>query len=109
MLTQVTRAASLTGISLHRAEMDVRAYFPHGAKYDLPESRTACEILEYRLDLGTEASRQQVCKLARWAERACHVVNTFREPVDVLPTLRLNGTEIPLREWLGAPGGKVRL
>ena len=101
MLTQVTRAASLAGVRLHSAVMDVRGYFPHGAKYDLPEPRTACEMLEYSLDLGTEAPREQVCELARWAERACHVVNTFREPVEVLPALRLNGTEIPPREWLG--------
>lgn len=101
MLTQVTRAASRNGIQLESAEMDIRAHFPHGAKYDLDDPRTAAELLTYTLDLRTSAPFEQVRAVVRWAERACHVVNTFREPVEVLPNLRVNGAEVPLREWLG--------
>jgi len=81
--------------------MEIRAHFPHGAKYDLDDPRTASELLTYTLDLRTNAPLEQVREVARWAERACHVVNTFREPVDVLPTLRVNGSEVPVGEWLG--------
>lgn len=101
MLTQVTRAASRNGVDLESAEMEIRAHFPHGAKYDLEDPRTAAELLTYTLDLRTDSPLEQVREVVRWAEHACHVVNTFREPVDVLPNLRVNGSEVPVREWLG--------
>ncbi len=93
MLTQVTRFASVMGIELEAAEIDVRASFPTTEKYGVGGGGAAMERLEYTLDLRSGAARDRVTELARRAERACHAASSLRAPI--VAKLRLNGEDQP--------------
>jgi len=94
LLTQFTRAAALKAIELDDLRVDVRASFPVEWRYGLGDASSACDRLVYTVDVATDASDETVAGLLRWAERACHVVNSLREPVRVDVTLRHNGVEL---------------
>ncbi len=77
--------------------MDLRARFPNELKFALDESAgSAMRELRYTLVLESEAPREDVLRLVRRAEANCHAAQSLRQPVPVLPLLRLNGEEIPL-------------
>jgi uncharacterized OsmC-like protein len=94
LLTQYTRAAAIHGVPVDDLQIEVRASFPVEWKYGLGEASSACDRLSYTLDVASPAPPESLVELLAWAERACHVVSTFREPVPVEVTLRHNGKAI---------------
>ncbi len=96
MLTQLARFASVQGIPIEKAEMDLRATFPQEGKYGLdPEGGSAMERLEYVMTVASGAPREKVAALVETAERFCHAANSLRVPVPVHGALRLNGEDVP--------------
>ena len=81
------------------ASMDLRATFPNDLKYDLDGvGSSAMEVLRYTVDIRSPAPREDVVRVLRRAEANCHAANSLREPVPVVPALRLNGEDVPLDE-----------
>ena len=91
------RFASVEGIELTAASMDLRARFPNELKYALDESKSsAMQELRYTLKLTSSAPREEVLRLVRRAEANCHAAQSLKHPVPVYPLLELNGEEVPL-------------
>ena len=91
------RFASVEGIELTTASMDVRARLPNELKYGLDESKSsAMQELRYTLKVASPAPRDEVLRLVRRAEANCHAAQSLRQPVPVYPLLELNGEEVPL-------------
>lgn len=95
LLTQYTRAAAIHEVVVDDLRIDVRASFPVEWKYGLGDASSACNRLSYTLDVASPASAAQLAELLAWAERACHVVSSLREPVPVEVRLRRNGSDVP--------------
>ena len=93
------RFASVDDVPLTAATMDLRATFPNDLKFDLAEgASSAMEVLAYTIVVESPAPRDAVVRLVRRAEANCHAANSLRVPVTVIPSLRLNGEDIPLEE-----------
>jgi hypothetical protein len=91
------RFASVEGIPLTAASMDLRAEFPNDLKFDLAvDSSSAMEELRYVVAVESPAPREDVLRVVRRAEANCHAVQSLRHPVPVFPVLQLNGEETPL-------------
>ena len=94
MLTQVARFAHIYDVSLYGAEMDVRAEFDAGDKMGLGGPGAAFDRVSYNLSIESDSPAEAVQKLAAHAERGCHVAQTLRNPVEVIPRIVLNGVEL---------------
>lgn len=83
-------------VPVESAELELRASFPMGGKYGVPEEEgVAMEKLTYVLDVKSSARPERVRALVEKAEATCHASNSLRVPVPVEGRLRLNGSELP--------------
>ncbi len=76
------------------ASADVRATFRNTQKYDVDDAPPHFEEVSIRLDVASPASADQVRKLVRHAERACHAAQSLRQPVPVELEARHNGSAL---------------
>lgn len=91
------RFASVEGVELTAASMDLRARFPNELKYALDASKSsAMQELRYTVKVTSPASREDVLRVVRRAEANCHAAQSLRQPVPLHPVLELNGEEIAL-------------
>ncbi len=75
--------AHLYDVILRDADVDLRATFDSGEKYDLPGPGAAFQKVVLRLTIDSPSPREQVLKLAAHAERGCTTAQSLRQPVPV--------------------------
>jgi hypothetical protein len=93
------RYASVENVPLTAASMDLRGTFPNDLKYGLAEgASSAMEELTYTLAVESAAPREDVLRIVRRAGANCHAEQSLRNPVPVIPRLKLNGEEVVLGE-----------
>ena len=80
-------------VNLYDAEMDVRAEFDAG-EMGLGGSGAAFDLVSYNLSIESDSPAEAVQKLVAHAERGCHVAQTIRNPVEVIPRIVLNGVAL---------------
>ncbi len=68
--------------------------FDQRGKFGLAEVPSACRRFIYQLDLDSPDKPERVLELLTFMERSCYATNTLRQPVEVVPRLRLNGREL---------------
>jgi hypothetical protein len=56
----------------------------------------AFESVVFAVDIQSSAAPEQVKKLIRHAQRGCHAEQTFRNPIPVMTTARLNKQQLDL-------------
>jgi organic hydroperoxide reductase OsmC/OhrA len=87
----VARFAPLYEVAIDDARADVRATFRNTEKYGVDDAPAYFEEVVIRLELDSPAAAEQVRRLARHAERACHAAQSLRHPVPVHLEARHNG------------------
>jgi hypothetical protein len=91
------RFASVEGVEITAAAMELRARFPNELKYGLDMSASsAMQELRYTIKVTSPAPREDVLRVVRRAEANCHAAQSLRQPVPVHPLLELNGEEVQL-------------
>lgn len=93
-MSQLTQCASYLGVRVEKAELWVKGEFDQRGKFGLADVPSACKRFEYRLDLQSPDNEQRVVELLAFMERSCYATNTLRQPVEVVPRLFLNGSEV---------------
>lgn len=95
MLSHVTQFASVLGVPVEAAEIELRAAFPMDGDYGLAETKgTAMERLSYTLRIESAADAGRVAALIERVESGCYALNSLRVPVEVAREVRLNGDAI---------------
>lgn len=79
---------------IDRAELTVTGEFDQRGKFGLADVPSACRRFTYELDVQSPEPQERVVELLAFMERSCYATNTLRQPVDVVPRLRLNGREV---------------
>jgi hypothetical protein len=82
-------------VPLDSVEIELRAAFDSQRKYGLGDVSPACQELVYTLDISSPAPEARIREAVQQAEAMCYAVQTFKEPVPVVPVVRLNGREVP--------------
>ncbi len=75
--------AHLYDVILRDADVDLRATFDSGNKFDLPGPGAAFQKVILRLTIDSPSPRERVLALADHAERGCHAAQSLRQPVPV--------------------------
>ena len=96
MLTQLARFAPLYEVEIDDATADVRATFFNTEKYDVDDSPPHFESVSIKLAIDSPAPTEQVRKLVRHAERACHAAQSLRQPIPVSLRAQLGGLELDM-------------
>lgn len=68
--------------------------FDQRGKFGLADVPSACRRFTYQLDLDSQEKPQRILELLTFMERSCYATNTLRQPVEVVPRLRLNGRDV---------------
>ncbi|MCH7570351.1 MAG: OsmC family protein [Deltaproteobacteria bacterium] len=92
----MTQCASYLAIRIDKAELTVRGEFDQKGKFGLADVPSACKLFVYELTLQSPEKEERIVELLAAVERSCYATNTLRNPVEVVPQLRLNGKEVPL-------------
>ncbi len=87
----MARFAPLYEVPVQDATTDVRGSFRNTEKYDVDDAPPYFEEVTIALAIESGAPREQVEKLVRHAERACHAAQTLRHGVPVRLSATLNG------------------
>jgi organic hydroperoxide reductase OsmC/OhrA len=90
----VARFAPLYEVEVADASADVRATFRNTEKYDVDDAPPYFEAVQIRLEVDSPAAPDQVRKLVRHAERACHAAQSLRQPIPVNLEARHNGSAL---------------
>jgi uncharacterized OsmC-like protein len=90
----VARFAPLYEVPIQDATADVRGTFRNTEKYDVDDAPPYFEEVTIALAITSEAAADQVGRLVRHAERACHAAQTLRHGVPVRLSATLNGAQI---------------
>jgi uncharacterized OsmC-like protein len=90
----VARFAPLYEVPVQDATADVRGTFRNTEKYDVDDAPPYFEEVTIALAIASDAPSEQVVKLVRHAERACHAAQTLRHGVPVRLSATLNGAQI---------------
>jgi hypothetical protein len=93
-LSQLTQCASYLGVRIEKAELTVKGEFDQRGKFGLADVPSACKRFIYQLDLQSPDKEDRVVDLLAFMERSCYATNSLRQPVEVVPQLRLNGREV---------------
>ncbi len=92
----MTQCASYLGIKIDNAELSVRGEFDQRGKFGLADVPSACKRLVYELSIQSPEKKERIVELLTAVERSCYATNTLRNPVEVVPGIKLNGKEVPL-------------
>ncbi|MFQ5540544.1 MAG: OsmC family protein [Candidatus Binatia bacterium] len=92
----MTQCASYLDIKIDNAELSVRGEFDQRGKFGLADVPSACKRLVYELSLQSPEKEERIVDLLDAIERSCYATNTLRNPVEVVPQVRLNGKEVSL-------------
>jgi len=92
----VTQCASYLGIKIDNAELSVRGEFDQRGKFGLADVPSACKRLVYELSIQSPEKEERIVELLAAVERSCYATNSLRNPVEVVPGIKLNGKEVPL-------------
>ena len=84
------------GIQIEKAELSIKGEFDQRGKFGLVDVPSACKRLVYELVLQSPEEEGRIVELLAAVERSCYATNTLRNPVDVVPRVRLNGKEVLL-------------
>lgn len=76
------------------AELTVTGEFDQRGKFGLADVPSACRRFAYQLDLQSPEKEARVVELLAFMERSCYATNSLRQPVEVVPSLILNGREV---------------
>jgi hypothetical protein len=85
-------------VIIEDAEVDVRATFSVADKFDLGGPPGAFQHVTFDLELRSPAAHDDVVRLVRHAERACHAAQTFRAPVPTDLNVTFNGEALSIPE-----------
>ncbi len=87
----MARFAPLYEVPIDDASADVRGTFRNTEKYGIDDAPPYFEDVSIALTIASPAPAEQVGKLVRHAERACHAAQTLRHGVPVHLAATLNG------------------
>jgi hypothetical protein len=76
------------------AELSVRGEFDQRGKFGLVDTPSAMTRFTYELSLQSPEPEERVLELLAFMERSCYATNTLRQPVEVVPRLKLNGRDV---------------
>jgi uncharacterized OsmC-like protein len=96
LLTQIARFAHLYDVLIEEGKVDVRCSFDVADKLGLDGPGAAFDSVHFLVDLQSPAPPEQVKKLIEHARRGCHTEQTFRHPIPVSASAKLNGQELGL-------------
>jgi hypothetical protein len=92
----LTQCASYLGVQVESAELTVRGEFDQRGKFGLIDTPSAMTRFIYELSLQSPETEARVIELLDFMERSCYATNTLRQPVEVVPRLKLNGRDVPV-------------
>jgi organic hydroperoxide reductase OsmC/OhrA len=75
--------AHLYNVILMDVDVDLRATFDSGDKFDIGGSGAAFQKVVYRVMVDSPSPEEQVQQLLAHAERGCHTAQSLRLPVQV--------------------------
>jgi len=87
-------------VPIEDGKVDVRCTFDVADKMGLEGPGAAFESVAFAVELESSAAPEQVKKLIQHAERGCHAEQTFRNPIPVATSARLNGKKLELQRTL---------
>jgi organic hydroperoxide reductase OsmC/OhrA len=76
--------AHLYNVILMDVDVDLRATFDSGDKFDIGGPGAAFQKVIYRVTVDSPSPEEQVQQLLAHAERGCHSAQSLRLPVEVL-------------------------
>jgi organic hydroperoxide reductase OsmC/OhrA len=97
MLAQVARFAHLYSVVVLDAKMDVRGELDVADKMGLEGPGAAFQRISWTLSIESDSPAEAVQQLVEHAERACHSSQSFKQPVEVVPTVVVNGKPIIMK------------
>lgn len=75
--------AHLYNVILMDVDVDLRATFDSGDKFDIGGPGAAFQKVIYRVTVDSPSPEEQVQQLLAHAERGCHTAQSLRLPVEV--------------------------
>ena len=75
--------AHLYQVILRDVDVDLRAIFDSGDKFDIGGPGAAFQKVVYRVTIDSPSPEEQVQRLVEHAERGCHTAQSLRQPVPV--------------------------
>lgn len=75
--------AHLYQVVLRDVDVDLRATFDSGDKFDIGGPGAAFQKVIYRVTIDSPSPEEQVQCLLEHAERGCHTAQSLRQPVPV--------------------------
>lgn len=86
--------AHLYEVILRDVDVDLRATFDSGDKFDIGGPGAAFQKVVYRITIDSPTPEGQVRKLVNHAERGCHTAQSLQQPVAVeVETIIKNHTD----------------
>lgn len=75
--------AHLYNVVLMDVDVDLRATFDSGDKFDIGGPGAAFQKVIYHVTVDSPSPEEQINKLLAHAERGCHTAQSLRQPVEV--------------------------
>ena len=72
----------------------MKGEFDQRGKFGLADTPSACKRFTYELSLKSSEKEERIVELLAFMERSCYATNSLRQPVEVVPRLVLNGSEV---------------
>lgn len=91
MLTQLARSSESRKIKLDDVSMTVTPKFEQTGSIGADTIASRLIDIETDLKIESSASKEDIEKLVKTAERMCFLMDTIREPHEVKNTVSLNG------------------
>ena len=93
MFSQFKRLAVKADVALDDLEMDLRMTYDLSGKFPLKDFSQAAQGLSYLFSIKTAAAADEVIKVAQFADKGCHTVNSMRKRMPVSGKIILNDRE----------------
>ena len=93
MFSQFKRLAAKADVLLDDLEMDLRMTYDLSGKFPVKDFSQAAQGLSYFFKIRTAAAVDKVIKVAQFADKGCHTVNSMRKRMPVAGKIILNDRE----------------
>ncbi|HME61190.1 MAG TPA: OsmC family protein [Candidatus Binatia bacterium] len=93
MFSQFKRLAAKAEVALDDFEMDLRMTYDLSGRFPLKDFSQAAQGLSYLFNVKSAASAEKVIKVAQFADKGCHTVNSMRKRMPVAGKIILNDRE----------------
>lgn len=93
MFSQFKRLAAKAEVALDDLEMDLRMTYDLNGRFPLNDFFQAAQGLSYLFNVKSAAPAEKVIKVAQFADKGCHTVNSMRKRMPVAGKIILNDRE----------------